>query len=157
EPADHHALDDVVHFTERRCGSLPLQDFEEIAVVRLSSRVSAFDGPRDSFANRSAPVALSVLPCEAVLRPRRPADALPILIDVVPAPRLEGVFMLRFDVAAADLDRVELVAADATIEHLPATGVRIKRPRRSVLHDRNRKRPVVGTNDQRGTPRRLRI
>src|SRR5258705_4992012 len=67
--ADHHAVDDEVHLAEWRRGPLALEGLEEIAVVRLRTRVVALrDCPRDRFADRTIPGAIALLPGEAILR-----------------------------------------------------------------------------------------
>src|ERR1700704_3905505 len=67
--ADHHGVDDEVHLAEWRRGPLAFEGLEEIAVVRLRTRVVALrDRPRDRFAHPTIPGAIALLPGEAILR-----------------------------------------------------------------------------------------
>src|SRR5688572_33203972 len=65
--------------------------------------------------------------------------------------------MLRFDIRAADGNCVQLVTADAPVEKLLTTCLRIKGPRRADLYDWHGERPTVFTNLQNRTTRVLRL
>src|SRR4029077_8471965 len=67
------------------------------------------------------------------------------------------VVVLRLDVAAADLDGVELVAADAAIENLLEARLRIERPLAAALYDRHRERPIVRADHEHGAVGILRV
>ena len=108
-------------------GPCPVQDLEVVAVVRLGLvGVALLDRARDGFADRTVPRSVGVLPRQAVLLARRADDALGVLVDAGRVVLRERVFVLRLDVAAADLDGVELVAADAPIEDLLAPGAGVE-------------------------------
>jgi hypothetical protein len=62
----------------------------------------------------------------------------------------QGILALRFDVSPADLDRVELVAADAPAEDLLPSGGRVEGPLAVLLDDRDRHRPVSRSHRQHG-------
>src|SRR6185436_11024044 len=83
EATDHRAIDHVVHLSKRRRRSLSLQDFEEVAVIRLrGARVAVLDGARDFLTYRALPRAVGSLPGEAVLLARSADDALRVLVHV---------------------------------------------------------------------------
>src|SRR5262249_52614338 len=126
-------------------------------VVRVAAAVALLDRLGDLFTNGPAPCAVGVLPCQTVLRPRRADDALRILVHVVPLSGLECVFMLRFDIAAADRDGIELIGADASIENLLLAGRGIKRPPCPPLDDRDREWPVVITHEEKCASAGLRV
>src|SRR5512139_1797764 len=65
--------------------------------------------------------------------------------------------MLRLDVSAADLDGVELVSADPSIEDLLPAGLRVEAPPSALPDDRDRERPVLVTDDEGGAVRVLRV
>ena len=135
--------------SERRGGSLPLQNLEEIAVIRLGAAgVALFDGARDVFPDRPAPRAVGVLPRQAILLARSADDALRILVHVVALRRAEGVFVLRLHVAAADLDGVQLIGADAAVEVSCRPALPSKNHLLPLLHDRDGKRPVLVADEQ---------
>src|ERR1700756_5640615 len=92
------------------------------------SGVALFDCAGNLFANRSGPTTVRVLPCQAILFARSADDALRVLVHVVAFARLECVFVLRFDVAAADINSVQFITSDATVEEFLASRFGIKRP-----------------------------
>src|SRR5262249_8031563 len=57
----------------------------------------------------------------------------------------QGVFVLNVDIAAANLDRIELVTADAALEDLLAAALRVEVPLAGDLYERHREGPVVIT------------
>src|SRR5204863_8325952 len=89
EATNHQALDDELHLTERRRRSLTFQHFEVVAVVRLTLAVALLDRNSNLFADGAAPGAVTLLPREAIFRPRRADDVLRVLIHVVPLARLQ--------------------------------------------------------------------
>src|SRR4029077_19986473 len=62
-----------------------------------------------------------------------------------------GIFVLRVDVGEAGLDGVDLVAADAAEEDLLPAGFVIEAPRVALVHQRDREREIVFSDDQRRT------
>ena len=74
------------------------------------------------------PGPVRVLPRQAVLLARRADDALRVLVHARAVVLLRGVLVLRLDVAAADLDGVELVPADAAVEDLLPSGLGVEAP-----------------------------
>src|SRR4029079_4652689 len=148
EAADHRALHDEVHLAERRRRALPLQDFEEVAVVgNCFLGVALLDGLGDVLADGPAPRAVWILPRQAVLLAWFADDALRVLIDPGALVHHEGVLMLRLNISTADLDCIELVAADGSIEDLLSAGRRIEAPLSGLPDDRDRKRPILIADD----------
>src|SRR6267142_358981 len=149
EAPDHQAFHHEVHLSERRRGSLPLQDFEEIAMVWLrSGGVALLDRTGNFFANRPAPSSVRVLPCQAILFVGSAYYALRVLVHVVTLPLLECVIALCFHVAVADINRVQFIASDATVEEFLPAGFGIERPIGALLHDWHGERPVFVTHKQ---------
>ena len=60
------------------------------------------------------------------------------------------IFVLRFHVAAADINRIEFIRTDAPVEHLLAAGLGIKEPLTIFLDDGDRHRPVPVADDENG-------
>src|SRR5882724_11441563 len=144
EASDHYAFHDEFHFAEWRRWSLPFQNFEEIAMVWLrTAGVALFNRTGNLFANRSAPATVRVLPCQAILFAGSAYNALGVLVCIVSFALLECVFVLRFYVAAADINSVKLIAPDATVEEFLAAGLGIKRPFGAQLHDWHGEWPVL--------------
>src|SRR5206468_2146957 len=84
EASNHHTFHHEIHLAERRRGSLPFQNFEEIAVVGLGATVVALvDRTGDLFPHRSPPSTIGVLPGQAILLARSADDALGILVHSV--------------------------------------------------------------------------
>src|SRR6476661_703634 len=149
ETPDHHTFHYEIHFAERSGGSLSLQNFEEITVVGLGSAgVALFDRASDLFTDGTAPRAVGVLPGQTILLAWGTDNTLGILVHVVPFAWLKGIIMLRFHVAAADLNRVQFVSADAAVDELLTAGLAIKKPLATALHDRHRERPVLVAHEQ---------
>ena len=123
-PFDHE-----VHLAHRRGRALALQDLEVVAVVGLVAvAVALGDDPGDPLAHRPLPRSVGALPRQAVLLAGGADDALRVLIHRERLALLEGVLVLRLDVAAADLDGVELVAADPTVQDLVPAGRGVEAP-----------------------------
>src|SRR5207245_762088 len=98
---------------ERRRGALPLQDFEQVPVVRLRAvGVALFKRSSNVFAHGTAPGTVGILPRQAILLARRADDALGVLAHVVQSALASGIFLLRFHVTVADFDGVQFICAD---------------------------------------------
>ena len=69
----------------------------------------------------------------------------------------QRVLMLSLHVAAGDLHRIQLVAADTPGPQLLPAGGCIKGPRAATLHDGNGEWPVLVAHDQKRAVSRLRI
>jgi hypothetical protein len=89
---------------------LAFQDLEVVAVIRLSRRVAFVDRVRDVLTNRSFPFAVRRPPGETILFPWRADDPLGVLVDLRAIVLLNRVFLLRFDKAMTDLNRVLCMA-----------------------------------------------
>src|SRR6476646_1392346 len=105
--------------------------------------IALFDRMGNLFANRSVPTTVRVLPCEAILFAWSAYNALGVLVRFVAFALLEGVVVLRFYVPAADINSVQFIASDATIQELRAAGLGVKRPFGAQLHDWHGERPVL--------------
>src|SRR6266550_2254200 len=63
EPADHSSIDDKIHLSQGRSGSLAFQNLEVVAVKWLTLfRVALFKRSRYSLADRTAPCPVYILP-----------------------------------------------------------------------------------------------
>src|SRR5262249_18065855 len=71
------------------------------------------------------------------------------------APLDQRVLVLGLDVTAADLNCVELIAADAPVKDLETAGARVERPASRTFYEWHRKRPVVFADVQKGASRVL--
>src|SRR5262249_55547036 len=135
--ADHGALHHKVYLAKRRRWALPLQDFEEIAMVRLRrAGVALFNRAGNVFAHRTAPGTIGILPSQPVLLPRSADDPLGILVYVVNRALLNRIFVLRFHVTVTDFNGVQFIGADASIHEFLPAGPAVKKPFRALLHQR---------------------
>src|SRR5256886_4289807 len=148
EARDHVTTRDVVVFAVRRSGPLGGQDPVEIPVEWRRARTLApvASGPRagDEIAERARRLAGPGGPVEAIALARSAGELLRVLEDAAAGAVLGVVLALGVHVGQARLDREELIAADAPREDLLAPPPRIEPPALAVLHERDRKRPVVG-------------
>ena len=111
---DHGSLNDKVHLSQGRRGTLTLQNLEVVAVIRLSFiRIALRQGLGDPLSDGTAPRAIRVLPRQAVLFSRGADDALGVLVHLGIIVLLLSVFVLRFHEPAADLDSIQFVLPDA--------------------------------------------
>ena len=153
--ADHLALDHVVQFSQRRGWALALEHFKEIPVIRfVAIRVPSGDRRRDFLTDWSIPSSVSVLPRETVLLSGRADDPLRVLIHAVSFLR-NRIFVLCLDIAAADFDRVQLIAADAAKQKFLSACFGVKVPTVARLNDGHRHRPIVVADDDLRTRLRL--
>src|ERR1700758_4120437 len=77
-----------------------------------TDRIALFDRSSNLLANRSAPTAVWVLPCQAVLFAGSAYNALGVLVHVIAFALLQCVFMLCFQ-ARTEVDKVNrLVTLD---------------------------------------------
>src|SRR5215469_14676499 len=151
EASDHHASDHEVHFAMRRGRTLPLENLEEITVVRLgSTSVTLFNRSGSFFTEWTAPRAIRISPGQAILLAGSAEDALRVLIHIVAFARFEGVFLLRLHVVVTDGDDVEFVGADAPVEKFLPAGRSIERPFGAFFHDGHWERPVPIAHDDEG-------
>src|SRR5262249_46915799 len=139
ETADHVAAHDIVERSARCARTLPGEDLVVVAVVRdalLAGVISFRRGVSGKLAEWALVLAGLRRPVEAVLLAGATDDAL--RIDAVAAKSLLGVFLLGVDVGEDGLDRPELVAANAAIENLVATGGGVELPAAVRAHQRDR-------------------
>jgi hypothetical protein len=80
-----------------------------------------------------------------------------VLVHFVPLARSQGVLVLSFHIAAGDLNRIQLVAADSTSPQLLLARGGIEGPRAPALHYGDRERPVFVPDNQKRAIARLRI
>src|SRR6202043_3183300 len=87
-------------------------------------------------------------PIEPILLARLADDALRVDADPLAA-ILVGIFVLRIHVGETGLDGVELVGADAPIQDLHPAGFGIEAPGVALVHERDRERKIIASDDQR--------
>src|SRR5215469_16009070 len=149
--SEHDAFHDVVHGAKRSRGPLTLQYLEEVSVVWIGFQVVALlDRLCDLLANRPTPGAIGVLPGEPVLLAGTADDVLCVLRRLVPLALAVSEIELRVHVAFADGDRIELVTSNAPVHKLLAPRRGIERPTPVVLHNGERKGPVLLADQQVG-------
>src|SRR5262249_25588277 len=105
----------------------------------------------------TVPGAIAFLPRKAILSTGRADDSLGELTDLTLSAFKHRVFILGFDIAVTDLNRVKLVSTDATHQDLLAPSSRVEIPLACELHERNGKRPIVASNVERHAIRIVRI
>ena len=148
ETADHLAVDQVVIGTAGCVRALAREDAVVIAVIRYrrgAGLVAFRRCLRGQLAERARCLALRGRPIEAILLSRTAHD--PLGIDMRPeSSGIErGVFVLRLDISETDLDRGQLIAADAAAQNLVEFG----RRRRTAT-----RRPCLPAELGRGNRRR---
>src|SRR5262249_50713352 len=123
ESANHHTFHYKIHLPQRCRRSLSFQNFKKISVVWLRlTGVTLLQCAGNLFADRPPPAPVRVLPGQPVLLSRRAYNTLRVLVHIVSFPFLECILMLRFNIPMADINRVQFVAAYATIvEFLPSS------------------------------------
>src|SRR5258707_955852 len=151
EAADHDAFDDVVEFSERGGGALSFEDFEEVTVIwQFSGIVTLCDGASNLFADWALPLTVGRLPGEAVLLTGRADDALSVLVYAIELARSEGVGVLGFDEAVANLDGIEFISANAAVEEFLLASLGVKGPFAVDLDDGYGEGPVLIADDDEG-------
>jgi len=111
-----------------------------------SAGISSFNCRGYLFTYRTLPGSIGIFPGQPVLCSRCADNALSVLIHSRTSMLDQGVVMLRLNIAAADLNRCELIASNSAVEKFPSPCFRIKGPGRTKFHDWNSKRPIVFTN-----------
>src|SRR5215510_4190001 len=104
----------------------------------------------DFFAHRASPCAIWILPCQAIMFPRVAQDILCVLVHLRTVMFLHRILMLRFDEATANLDGIQLVGADASIQYFFTADLGVEKPFPVLLHNWNRKREIIFTYYQYG-------
>src|SRR6516164_9714009 len=124
-------------------------------MVRLrTGGVALIERAGNLFANRTGPTTVCVLPSQPILFPGGAYNALGVLVHRVAFAWLQCIFNLRFDVAVADVNGIQFIAADATVEQLLAACFGIEIPFATQLYQwggewpvfiaHQKKRPVPG-------------
>src|SRR6185436_13768708 len=158
EAADHGTLHHKVHLAQRRRRALPLQDFEEISMVRVrAAGVALFNRSGNVFAHWTGPGAIGVFPGQAIMLARSTDNALGILVYVVDRALLNGIFVLRFHVTTADFNGVQLIRANTAIHEFLLASSPVKRPFPAPQHQRYGKGPVLVTHKEKCSLARLRV
>ena len=153
EAADHDSFDDVVEFSERGGGALSFEDFEEVTVIgRFSGVVTLCDGASSLFADWALPLTVGSLPGEAVLFTGSADDALSVLVYAIELARSEGVGVLGFDEAVANLDGIEFVGADAAVEEFLLASLGVKGPFAIDFDDGCGEGPALIADEDEETP-----
>src|SRR5262249_30371363 len=139
-----------------RVRSLPGENFVVVAVIGralLADAIALRGGTSCELAERALVRVGLRRPIETVLL-ARPAD------DVLCVHSIAGnapfrIFLLRVDIGETGLDRAQLVAANAAIKDLLAAGRGVEPPGAILADERDRKRPILPADDQRGLVRTL--
>src|SRR5262245_17956273 len=95
--------------------------------------ISACDRRGNLLANRSVPGAVCFFPGQAILLPLSADDSLGILVHSVFF-LCQGVLVLRLNVTAADLNGIQLVAADTPEQKFLTARLRVEIPTLTNLH-----------------------
>src|SRR4029077_12260238 len=147
ESADHCSFHDKVHLAQRRGGTLPFQNFEIIAVKRLTPlRVALLQRFGDPLSHWTSPGSIRVLPRQTIMFPRCANDSLGVLVHLGIVVFLLSIFLLRFDETTANRNRVQFVGADTPIQNFLTALLGIEVPLAVLLHDWNRERKIVVSN-----------
>ena len=85
-------------------------------MIWLAFAVTLGDFRRDFFTDWPIPTAVRILPRQSILRTVRADDLLCVLIGLAGFLLRQRIFVLRVNVTATDLNRVEFIAADAAVE-----------------------------------------
>src|SRR5712664_2817153 len=88
------------------------------------------------------------MPGQAILFARGAHNALGVLVHLVTFVLLERIFVLRFHVAAANVNGVQFIATDAPVEELLAAGFSIEVPLASQFYERHGKGPVLVAHEE---------
>src|ERR1700719_4268721 len=110
--------------------------------------IALFNRLGDLLANRSNPTTVRVLPCQTILFARTADDTLRILIHVVALALLKCILLLCCHVALADINSVQFIPSDATVQELLAAGFGIEGPSVTPLHKRHGERPVLVAHEE---------
>src|SRR5262245_6338326 len=112
--------------------------------------VALLDRAGNFFANRSGPTTVGILPGQTILFAWSAYNALGVLIRTVAIALLKCIFVLCFHVATANIDSVQLIASDASVEEFLTASLGIKRPFGTPLHDWHRERPIFIADEEEG-------
>src|SRR5579864_7403240 len=117
-----------------------------IRIVPLG--VSLSERSRYDVANWALLAAGSVGPVQAILLSGRADNFLGVVENAASGPIFFGVVILRLDIAAADFNRVQFIAADSARQDFLLSMVYVEIPLAAHLNNWNRKRPVVLANQE---------
>ena len=104
----------------------------------------------DIFSDWSSPGSIRVFPRQAILFSRRANDSLRVLVHGGTIVLFRRVLFLGIDIAAANLENVQLVRADAPEQNFFAARLGIEIPFSFSLDHRNRKRPFIDPDRKSG-------
>src|SRR4029453_2500348 len=139
---------DKVHLAQRRSGTLPFQNFEIVAVKWLTPLcVALLQRFGDFFSNWTSPRSVRVLPRQTIMFPRRADDSLRVLVVLRIVVFFLGILVLCLVETPANGNRVQLVGTDTPIQNFLTAGFGIEVPLALSLHDWNRKREIVVSQD----------
>src|SRR5262249_11837875 len=143
------------HLSHRRRWALPFQYFKIITVIRLGvtsclKGIAFLQRPGDFFAHRASPRAIGILPRQAIVFPGHAKDSLCVLVHLGTIVFFRGIVMLCLDKTTANLNGVQFVLTDTTIQYFLTSNLGIEKPFPLLLYDRNRKREIIITHQQNG-------
>src|SRR4029450_462460 len=123
-----------------------------------SSRLVAFlQCFGDFFPDGSPPRSVGVLPRQPIVFSWRADDSLRVLVHLRIIVLFLGILVLCLVETATNLNRVQLVSADTSIQYFLTTYFGIKGPLAFALHNWNGKRKIIVTHQENGTVRILLI
>src|SRR5580704_13270548 len=100
----------------------------------------------DALSNGTYPDSVRVLPCKTIVFSGGTDDPLCVLIYFSIVMLFQSVFVLRLDVAAANLDGIQFIGTDASENDLLATRFGVESPFPFVLDERDRQWPILITD-----------
>src|SRR5262249_58142554 len=100
------------------------------------------------FAYWAIPGAIIILPSQPVLLTPGADNALRILVHFVVLAFSKRILVLRFAVAATDINGIEFIAADPPMQELLAPCFSVELPLVTDFNYRDREWPILGANDK---------
>src|SRR6476620_3151909 len=105
--------------------------------------IALFNRSRNIFAHGTVPVAIGILPSQAILLAGSTDDPLGILAYIVKCALLSGVIVLRFHVTVTDINGIQFIGANAAIQKFLPTSFAVEEPFLPPLHQWYGERPVL--------------
>src|SRR5262249_24420011 len=126
------------------------KNFEIVAVIGIVLvAISLGERPRDDFTKGAFIIPAIAAPIQPVALAWRTNDLLRVIGNAAWGSILVGVITFGFDVAAANLNGVKFIAADAPHEDLLLPPCRVEVPQSVHCDDRNGQRPFIVADQKR--------
>ena len=152
EPSHQATVGEVVIRSARRVLPLGGEDAVVVAPVRDGVRrvlgVALAPRPGDQWPQRTGGLPRVRRPVQAVALSRAAGERARVMQERIAVGITRVVLALGVDVGEGDLNRVELVLADAPVEDLLPARRGVEAPPRAIRNDGNREREVVAPHDQ---------